>query len=78
MTPINITLMADGSLFDIESFGQSVCEILPTVYRVDVGKEHYELNEDSNDFLSNYGNATEVTIHLLAFKNEIDIDKLNI
>ena len=78
MKPINIILMADGSLFDIESFGQSICEMLPTVYRVDVGKEHYELNEDNNDFFTHYGNATEVTIHLLAFKNEINTEKLNV
>lgn len=78
MIPINITLMADGSLFDIESFGESLCEVLPTIYRVDVGKEHYELNEESNDFLSNYSNATEVTIHLLAYKNDIEVEKLNV
>lgn len=70
--------MADGSLFDIESFGESICELLPTIYRVDVGKDKYELGEDSNDFLKENSNATEVTIHLLAYRNEIDVEKLNI
>lgn len=69
--------MADGSLFDIESFGESICELLPTVYRVDVGKQIYELGEDGNDFLKENSNATDVTIHLLAYRNEIEVEKLD-
>lgn len=78
MKPINIILTNDGSLFDIESFGESLCEFLPTIYQVDVGKERYSLSEEENDFLSHYSNATEVTIHLLAFKDEIGTEKVGI
>lgn len=78
MNPVNLILMNDGSLFDIEAFGESLCEILPTIYQVDVGKERYRLSEDENDFLNHYSNATEVTIHLLAFKDEVGIEKVDV
>lgn len=78
MKPINLILTSDGSLFDIESLGESLCEFLPTIYQVDIGKDKYCLSEDENDFLNHYSNATEVTIHLLAFKDEIGIEKVDI
>lgn len=78
MTPLKLILMKDGSLFDLESFDQSICEILPTVYQIDVGRKQYGLNEDSNEYLKHYSNATEVTIHLFAFQNEIEVEKLNV
>lgn len=69
--------MRDGSLCDLESLGESVAELLPTVYKIDVGNKSYTLGEDSNEFFNRYNNATEVTIHLLAYKNEIEIEKVD-
>lgn len=77
MKNINITLMSDGSLCDIEGYGESILEFLPTVYQVDVGTKSYTLNEDSDDFFKRYGNATHVCIHLLEFKNEIEMEKVD-
>lgn len=77
MKQFNITLMNDGSLFDVDSYGESLYELLPTIYRVDVGNKSYSLGEDSNEFFKAHNNATEVTIHLLAFQDEIDIDKVD-
>lgn len=71
MNQLNIVLMGDGSLFDIESFGESVFELLPTIYKIDVGNKTYQLGEEDNDFLKQYSNATDVTIHLLMFQNDI-------
>lgn len=69
--------MEDGSLFDIDAYGESLFDILPTIYRVDVGNKTFGLGEDSNEFLKAHNNATEVTIHLLAFKDEIEYDKVD-
>lgn len=69
--------MNDGSLFDIESLGESVCELLPTIYRVDVGRKSYEVSDDEGDFFKAHNNATEVTIHLLAYQNEIGVEKID-
>lgn len=76
MKNLNITLMNDGSLCDVEGYGASILELLPTVYQVDVGNKSYTLGEDSDEFFKQYGNATHVCIHLLEFKNEIGMEKV--
>lgn len=77
MIPITITTMHDGSLFDIESYGQSIFELLPTIYRVDIGNKTIQLSEEDNEFINRHGNATEVTIHMLCYKDDIDVEKVN-
>lgn len=73
-----IYTMKDGSLFDIENFGASLCEIVPSIYRIDVGNKSYCLNEDSNEFFKDNNNATEITIHMLGYKNEIKEEKVDL
>lgn len=70
--------MHDGSLFDIESYGQSICELLPTIYRVDIGNKTIQLSPEDNAFIKRHGNATEVTIHMLCYKSDIDVEKLDV
>lgn len=75
---MKIVLFNDGSLFDIEDeYGESVCELLPTMYQVEYGDKVYTLGEDNNDLLKEYGNATMMTIRLLAFKNDVQVEKLD-
>lgn len=75
---MKIVLFNDGSLFDIEDeYGDSVCELLPTMYEVEYDGKKYSLNEESNDILKEYGNATMMTIRLLAFKNDVQVEKLD-
>ena len=68
--------MKDGSLFDIEGYGESIFENFPTVYQIDVGNKSYSLAEDSDEFFKQYNNATHVCIHLLEFKDEIEVEKV--
>lgn len=75
---MKIELFNDGSLFDIENdLGESLCEMFPTIYQVEVGNEKYELSEESNEIFKEYNNATMVTLRLLAFKNEIQVEKMD-
>ena len=75
---MKILLFNDGSLFDIENeLGESLCEMFPTIFELDVGNQKYELNEDSNDLLKDYGNASIVTLRLLAFKDDIKVEKMD-
>ena len=75
---MKILLFNDGSLFDIEhELGESLCEMFPTIFELDVGNQKYELNEDSNDLLKDYGNASIVTLRLLAFKDDIKVEKMD-
>lgn len=77
MNELTISLMQDGSLFDIEAFGESLFELLPTIYKVDIGNKTYELGEDSNEFINNYSNATDVTIHVLMYQNQVNVEKVD-
>lgn len=70
--------MKDGSLFDIDNFGASLCEIVPSIYQIDIGNKSYSLNEDSNDFFKENNNATEITIHMLGYQNEIKVEKVDL
>lgn len=75
---MKILLFNDGSLFDIEDeYGTSICELFPTIYQVEYGNNKYELGEDNNDLMKDYGNATMVTIRLLAFKDDIKVEKMD-
>lgn len=69
--------MNDGSLCDVEGYGESLFENIPTLYQIDIGNKSYSISEDSDEFFKHYQNATHVCIHLLEFKNEIDIERVD-
>lgn len=70
---LKIYLMYDGTLMDVETYGTSLYEFLPTITEVCYRGNNFAVNEEEYNSINS--NFTEVSIKLLLPKNLIEVIK---